>query len=339
MQDHKRNILVGIIVVLLALAISIGWSVWRKHVIAQNPPQATVSESASNGNAAANPSNGTTATGSDQTTTATPTATPLTDEQKNQYTQLAIRFEHAARDWGSDPTAATSDKLAQQPTSALGSIRMPDKLDRSALDAVSSIQLDAKNGPDAPSNWCTAKKTMCEDQPTQISYWHANEWVLGGRITGDPKVTFNPDNTMTVEGTVRVVLWSQDTGAGYRGDDDSNAYWGYTPITGEFPYKDTLTVTDGKISGKVKDVTIDHPWWTDPWFTSWQKNPCDATLTWGNRQQYSIPIKGFPPNLVQQLAPDSSIAFLKNNPSTDGGLWDNVTTAAIPDTSCPDCGY
>ena len=31
-------------------------------------------------------------------------ANQLTDEEKQQYTDLAIQFEQAARNWGSDPT-------------------------------------------------------------------------------------------------------------------------------------------------------------------------------------------------------------------------------------------
>lgn len=268
---------------------------------------------------------------------ATGTSTPATPSTPaglpaGTLTDMAVRFEHASRDWGADPDAVTADRLAQSDGQTLMNlIRTPDRIDRSPLDRVSGITIGT-TGPDKPSPYCTrGYRAMCETYPTQYAYWRAQAWTMGARLQGDPAVTVTGPDTVTVTGTVKIVLWSdtQDAAA-------TTGWWAYTPVTGTYAIRDELTFDDrGMVTKRVRKGPP-TPWIGDPWYSTWETNPADATASWPEREQKSIPVKGMPPQL--DLYHDPTLNVLRNGTSMDGPLWENVHVE-LPDTSCPDCAY
>lgn len=343
MGDKQRNIIIGIISAILIIALSVGWIIWRRNVTKPTTQPGEDQQTTSQ----TTPDNTPTDTGDttpqqDQPNSQTPTTLTLTQDQINQYTQAVNTYEHTSRDWGTDPTAATNPNLALQPTNIINNLRTPATMDPTNLDAISSIQRDTtKIGPTAPSPWCNTDNTSpwCDEQKTMLDYWRNNNWIMGARHTADPKITYNPsDNTFTAEGTIHAILWSQDTGTGYRGSTPEDTYWAYTPVTGDFNYKDQISFD--YITGKVnnrKTITPVTQWLADPWYMDWNTNPSEQTMSWTNRQQANIPLHGTQPQLItNQMKPNADISFLKNLTTTEGGLWDKVPTPDLPDTSVPE---
>lgn len=304
MKDRKRNIIIAVIAVIVAVAAIFAWTWWRRDVTAKEQAERER-----------------------QQTVQTPAKkdkdedeTKVDDATIQQRLDTAIRFERLSREWGVDPTEATSDSLALKPSmESLNKVRTPETFDGADLSDVSSITPDEDAGPNAPSRYCVESPdgAPCSMYPTQYPYWRQQHWTMGARLKGDPKATYNEeDGTVTVEGDVLVVLWSdvQDAAVKF-------GYWGYTPVTGVHHFSDTLSFND---EGKVgqRDVNVGTIWLADPVYGSWDDNPASETGSWDDRQQPSIPLQGEPPSLG--LNHDVTRVAVKNAPDTESGQWVNV---------------
>lgn len=251
-------------------------------------------------------------------------APALSDGERDALRDLAVRFETRTREWGVDPAAASADALAQSDTDTLlKAVRTPDALDADLSD-VSSIAPDADAGPHAPSEACTADPAgaACSMWPDMLSWWRAHHWTMGARLDGEPEVTVNADGTVDVTGRVRVVLWTSGLDATRIRTRDGTSWWAYTPVTGLADYHDTLTVTDGLVSKRVQhSPTI---WLADPLLSAWDDDPAAGTMSWAERSQPSIPIRGDAPDDPEGLSPDPDHLMVANAPGTDGPLWETV---------------
>lgn len=313
-MTRKTKTILTITGIILVIALIIGWCAWRQH---ETKAQAETAASAPATSATTEPSS------SPPAEENTATESTLTDKEKMS---IASKFEHAARDWGVDPADIMSESIALKTTAdALNPIRMPSTLNSNSLDEVSSIERSASWGPNAQPQYCReGTEGMCANYPTQISYWHANEWTMGARIKG-VTTTMNDDGTVNVKGTVHVAMWSWPEGAvgvNVSGTD----YWGYSPMEGTVDFNDTLTIgDDGKVSKKNGNGSV---WIADPFFTSWDNNPADDASTWDNRNQINLPIKGTLPNAMSGgldgISPDISRVLLKNSTDTSSDYWQNI---------------
>lgn len=251
-------------------------------------------------------------------------APALSDDERGALRDLAVRFETRTREWGVDPAAATADTLAQSDTDTLlTAVRTPDALDADLSD-VSSIAPDEDAGPHARSGACTDDQSgvACPTWPDMLSWWRAHHWTMGARLDGEPEVTVNADGTVDVTGRVRVVLWTSGLDATRIRTRDGTSWWAYTPVTGLADYHDTLTVTDGLVSKRVQhSPTI---WLADPLLSAWDDDPAAGTMSWAERSQPSIPIRGDAPDDPDGLSPDPDHLMVANAPGTDGPLWETV---------------
>lgn len=251
-------------------------------------------------------------------------AATLTEDEREALRSLAVRFETRTREWGVDPTAATADTLAQQDTDTLlNAVRTPDTLDTDISD-ISTITPAQDEGPAAASQACAEDPngTACAMWPDMLSWWRAHHWTMGARLDGDPQVTVNADGTVDVTGRVRVVLWTSGLNATAIRTGDGTRWWGYTPVTGLIGYHDTLTVGDGLVTGR--DAHEPDTWLADPLLSAWDADPAASTMSWPERSQPSIPIRGETPADPDGLSPDPDHVMVANLQGTDGGLWDAV---------------
>lgn len=251
-------------------------------------------------------------------------APALSDDERGALRDLAVRFETRTREWGVDPAAATADTLAQSDTDTLlKAVRTPDALDADLSD-VSSIVPDEDAGPHARSGACTADPAgaACSMWPDMLSWWRAHHWTMGARLDGEPEVTVNADGTLDVIGRVRVVLWTSGLDATRIRTRDGTSWWAYTPVTGLADYHDTLTVTDGLVSARVAHAPAFWP--ADPLLSAWDDDPAAGTMSWAERSQPSIPIRGDAPDDPDGLSPDPDHLMVANAPGTDGPLWETV---------------
>lgn len=299
LKDRKKLIAI-IIAVVVVLAAVIGFCVWRQQVTASEQHDVESGAAAQSSKDAGSKS---------------AKQDGISDEEAAALMDVASRFEHAARDWGVDPTAGSSLDLSKQDAQpVLDQVRTPESMDRSQLDQLTTIPTEAEQGPNAPSLLCKDDPdgALCAGDPTMLAYWRDQHWTMGSRIE-DMSTDVNDDGTVNVEGTVRYILWSNTEGAAILTPDGSG-YWGYSPATGLDSFKETLTIKDGKVS--ARDAQKSTRWMGDPWFEDWEDNPASDTTSWDDRQQPNIPLKGTKPTLPMNT--DVSRVMLKNS--------DDITT-------------
>lgn len=298
-MSRSRKIIIGVVAAIVVIAAVVGFCLWRQNVTASEQAQTQSQEQ--------------TDAGGDSGSNADDGDAPAVDE--DQLLDIATRFEHAARDWGVDPNTAASTSLDKQDAqTVLDQVRTPETMDRSALDQLTTIPTEADQGPDAPSTYCQDDPDSggCAAQPTMLTYWRSQHWTQGTRIDS-MNASVNDDGTVTVEGDVKYVLWSDTTDAATITPDGSG-YWGYSPATGTESFRDILTIENGKVT--ARDRVNGTRWMGDPWFTGWNDNPASDTLSWNDRQQPNIPLKGTKPD--QLLSHDLHRKILKNS--------DDITT-------------
>ena len=97
--SKPMKILASIIAVVVLVVGILAWSTWRKKVTAAEQQQAQAQQLKKHKS-------------EERKKAAEAAANQLTDEEKQQYTDLAIKFEQSARNWGSDPTI-NLDSLSQ----------------------------------------------------------------------------------------------------------------------------------------------------------------------------------------------------------------------------------
>ena len=216
-----------------------------------------------------------------------------------------------------DPAAVTSDSNNFQPGSIINQWEAPTSLDPTGINTVSSIPM-SRYGWDSPSRYCTDnRETLCNPQPNRLIYWGNQHFLFGARLDGEPTVTVTDDGTVTAEGKVRMVIWSTDleeNGTAVMQSDGQNQ-WTFTPYTGTLPYKDTLTIKDGKVTARKAATTL--PWIADPWYGDWRQQAAGSVSTWKDTSQPTIILTGDLPPMDLHMDPDEDIQIIKNNPNLD----------------------
>lgn len=309
MRDKKKIIAI-IIAVVAVIGLAVAWCAWRQTVTrkATVKPAATASAK--------------TSSRPHKTTSPTPATTRLTDEQKQQALDIATRFEHAAHDWGADPAAVTSESNNFQPGSIIDQWAAPTSLDETTINAVSSIPM-SKTGWDSPSRYCLGDKekngteTLCNLQPNRLIYWGNQHFLFGAHLDGEPTVTVDDNGTVTAEGKIRMVIWSTDleeNGTAVMQSDGQNQ-WTFTPYTGTLPYKDTLTIKDGKVTNRKAATTL--PWIADPWYGNWSQQATASVNQWKDVSQPTIILTGDLPPMNLHMDPEENIQIIRNNPNLD----------------------
>lgn len=316
--SRPMKILASVITVAVLVAGILAWSTWRKKVTAAEHQQAQAQQLKKQQS-------------EERKKAAEAAANQLTDEEKQQYTDLAIKFEQAARNWGSDPTI-NLDSLSQHDTQqVIDQLRTPD-IGSNPLPALSAIPADKNDGPDAVSYPCEEEyENACKAYPTMKAWWNSEALATGSRWTDGPHVTVNEDRTVTVTGKVESILL-QD------GDSFNNgSIWALTPAWRNYDINDELTIANGKISGM--NINGDNPWWINPWLTRWDNNMADD-LSEGTR--IAIPVKGDP---EMGLAHSSMTPILKGpvtqsdlDGKVDWHLWDSIPMASVGG-GCQNPGY
>lgn len=309
MRDKKKIIAI-IIAVVAVIGLAVVWCAWRQTVTrkATVKPAATASVK--------------TSSRPRKTTSPTPATTRLTDEQKQQALDIAARFEHAAHDWGADPAAVTNESNNFQPGSIIDQWAAPTSLDETTIHSVSSIPM-SKTGWDSPSRYCLGDKekngteTLCNLQPNRLIYWGNQHFLFGAHLDGEPTVTVDDNGTVTAEGKIRMVIWSTDleeNGTAVMQSDGQNQ-WTFTPYTGTLPYKDTLTIKDGKVTNRKTATTL--PWIADPWYGNWSQQATASVSQWKDVSQPTIILTGDLPPMNLHMDSEENIQIIRNNPNLD----------------------
>lgn len=310
MRD-KKKIIITVITATVVIGLAVAWCAWRQTVTRKTTAKPTATASVS---ASSRPRK--------TTSTPTPAKTQLTDQQKQQALDIATRFEHAAHDWGADPAAVTSDSNNFQPGSIIDQWAAPTSLDETTINAVSSIPM-SKTGWDSPSRYCLGDKekngteTLCNLQPNRLIYWGNQHFLFGAHLDGEPTVTVDDNGTVTAEGKIRMVIWSTDleeNGTAVMQSDGQNQ-WTFTPYTGTLPYKDTLTIKDGKVTNRKTATTL--PWIADPWYGNWSQQATASVNQWKDVSQPTIILTGDLPPMNLHMDSEENIQIIRNNPNLD----------------------
>ena len=208
--SRPMKILASVITVVVLVAGILAWSTWRKKVTAEERQQAQAQQLKKHKS-------------EERKKAAEAAANQLTDKEKQQYTDLAIQFEQAARNWGSDPTINLDSLSQHDAQQVIDQLRTPD-IGSNPLPALSAIPADKNDGPDAVSYPCEEEyENACKAYPTMKAWWNSEALATGSRWTDGPHVTVNEDRTVTVTGKVESMLL-QD------GDSFNNgSIWALTP--------------------------------------------------------------------------------------------------------------
>lgn len=306
------------IIAIIALAATVGVAAYL-----------IFSDDGSDGEETAEPAS---STGQSPTTGAT-TGNETADADEESLVETAETFEHAARDWGTDPQKAIdkSNALSDGDT-LMAALRYTGDMDRDDLDAAATLETGDGDGPHGSSPWCRYHDDRCDTSSDALDYWLNMDWLLGARIL-DMDVTVTGEDTVTVSGSSMLIVWTDGDDAAYRGTGDEDAYWAFTPGTATVTWRDTLTIKDGKVVDRTTNGK--GGWLADPWYTAWDENPVDIITGLSSFDQSNIPLQGMPPDLLDEY--DTAYDGLENQQSTSTDLWEDVPTGEIPDTSCDGC--
>lgn len=237
----------------------------------------------------------------------------ISQETRDQLTQIAQDFETQSRTWGVNPTI--SDQIVDMDSvSALNTVRTSETLTKPVV--LDSITLTDNAGSNAPSPYCNndPESVGCQTQPTMLDYWRQQHWSMGAAVdTHSIRVTVNQPTIATVSGTVTIILWSDTTGVKTVYD-----HWGFTPVKASVPFRDKLTIIGGRVV-KRQSLTA-TPWIADPWLSVWDTNPAEQVFT--DRQQPSYALPAPVPSLGLQH--DPTVAIVTNSQVSDGLGWDKV---------------
>lgn len=237
----------------------------------------------------------------------------ISQETRDQLTQIAQDFETQSRSWGVNPTI--SDQIVDMDSvSALNTVRTPETLTKPTV--LDSITLTDNAGPNVPSPYCNSdpESVGCQTQPTMLDYWRQQHWTIGAAVQADTmRVTVNQPTIATVSGQVRVILWSDTTGV-----KALYGRWGFTPRIATAPFQDKLTIISGRVTSRQNLTPT--PWIADPWGMAWDLNPAEQVWDATTQPSYALPAPV--PNLGLQH--DPTIAIVTNSQVSDGLGWDKV---------------
>lgn len=288
----KKKTIGIILVVTLIIAAVVGWCLWRQHDLAKPraipmpPPTSASSQTA-------------------------PSDSPQPQAERQARIDMALKVEHAMRDWGVDANLPASSYAYKTAGDALAMLRAP-RLTGNPIRELTALDIEDTWGPDARSVPCElGMNGDCMVSPTMGQWWANEAWAYGSRWVEEPTVQYLEDGSVSVVGDVRAVLL-QD------GDSYNDGDWyALTPAWRTYPVKDTLTFND---EGKVESVHHDEPdlWWIDPYLQQWSE-AMPAQIGGGDRQV--IPVKGQPRMSLTHLAAGRWLRGVKDMGSMDNVDW------------------
>lgn len=289
--------------IVLAVALVLGWSFWRKQVTAE---QQQTQAQASKQNTQAK---------------AQEKEEAATSAQAEENKQTALDFERKIREWGLDSTISASAYAKKPAAEALSELRTP-RLDSSPIENMTSVKISENAGSHAASYPCLTKglQSFCSAMPTAQD-WLSNEiWGIGVRWSDQPTAKMIDEDTVKVTGTVRAVLVT--SGDTYK----MGGYSALTPAWKDYQVSDTLRIKDGKIASLQSNV--DGYWWLNPWMKQWE--PDNIADSIGSGDRVAIPVSG---NLQWDgMNPTGSTCILKapvTMADMDGkvnwDLWDGIS--------------
>lgn len=297
----------------LVVALVLGWSLWRKDTSSESGTKATGAATSQK-------------SGTDDTEKTSEASTSVEEQNKD----LAIRFELAARNWGTDSTIAATDYNRMNASDVLNALRTPDLGDSPIADMISFEPVE-NAGPDATSYVCLESdyQAFCQFMPTAQSWWKNEAWGIGTRWIGEPEATVRSDGTIDVKGTVRTVLVT-------KGDTFSmNGYNALTPAWQDYEINDNLTIQDGKVASIRYRDGINH-WWVNPWLNKWTPDYVAKNIAEGTR--IAIPVSGTlnwdgmePTSITPALRTPKSMGDMDGN--VDWTMWNDLIQAGGTDAS------
>lgn len=268
-MSRVRKALVWILVLAVLVGAALGWSAWRKSVVASKPQASSPSATA--------------------TSSALPTALTGT------ATATATTFETQARTWGTplfDKTAA--EKLSI--TEAIKQWRVSDDCGltarRAALEKVTNTKVVTLHGVgERDSSWGSSE--LYANYP---DYWSKQLYTLGVNVVpGSVRVSSiarKSDGTLSVKVSVRqqVVVYTPPS------DDEMIAgQWTFAPSVGYYDSVDTLRLSaDGTTVAQLPDGSLQGLWFLAPLVNGFKS--ADSALTGlssaSERDDQSVVYKG-----------------------------------------------
>ncbi|MFZ3412099.1 hypothetical protein [Bifidobacterium adolescentis] len=316
-MSHNKKTITIITVVVLVLALVIGWCAWRKHVTSTKETQASANTSSSS-----------------STNKAKKKKTPvLSDKQKEQNKTIALQMEKDMRNWGVDSLADPHQWDKQSADQVLSALRTPDLPDFPDSGIV-GFDVDPSWGKNAISYVCSQDNAIiyayCSIMPDNQTWWKSEVWGTGTRWVDEPKSTAYNDGKVRVKGTVRAILVTN-------GDTYSlGGYKAVTPAWRDYAINDLLTIKDGKVSWIEHDA--DEYWWLNPYFNEWTPDNVAKNIGGGNR--IAIPVQG---DLNWNGLNQTGITKVLRHPESEGDLlgkvdwsmWEDISFTSNP--GCQNC--
>lgn len=280
---------------------------------------------------------------SSTTSKAKPQRKALTDTQTAAYTKTAIAFEHATREWGTDP--ALADTPSPTTPDLAARLRTPDALDPTPLNTVSTITVDKTVGPYAASVECAqygADSGQCKAYPNGLEHQRRTHWAMGARLVGEPQVTVAEDGTVTVKGQVKVILWSGVQNTYAETMPDGTVLWALRPLTGVTDFEDKLVLSnDGMKVTRRQTVVQPATWLADPWYSDWTDDALNGNGSLDQRVVHDIAVIGAEPDMdANGVNPDMGAQILDNQTTQPWDGWDTLKSqhgwATSPGDDNPD---
>lgn len=332
-MGDKKKILAIIATIILVGGLAAGWVMWRRDVTANKQDEQTQQAEQPKKEQSQD------STDDNKTDTETkPSATP--GETDDKAVQLAVQFETAARNWGTDPTVNPSTYAKQDAQTVVDALRTP-ALGDNPIASLISFKLSKESGPSAMSIPCQkGYQASCSQQMTMGSWWTHEALGTGTRWIKGPTAKVD-GNAIRITGTVKSIL-VQDTDTYGAGD-----YSAITPAWKTYEINDLVTIRDGKVAS-VKHEKSD-PWWIDPWIRDWDDTMASSLTT---ATRYAIPVKGVPNMGLAHYGETPLLGAPKTGADTgvDWSAWGDLDVPAgggsagqpasqcqnpLPDGSCP----
>lgn len=262
--------------IVATLAIAVGgtfaWHEWRTSVVSKQESQLAQS-------------NGDDSTGRKHggKTIKEPEAT---EQQQKTMLQNSITFEHALRDWGSDPTINPADLAEHDASEVLGRLRMPDSIGDRPQE-LNGLTIHDDAGPYAASFICKDKpdSDTCQANPTSYAWARNDVWGIGSRWIGDPTVEYAGGRKVKVSGTVKSMLATQGDSISYDG-----TWSAFTPAWKETTISDTLTFDPSYETIVNVKSGQENTWWLSPWTARWSNR--NLIRSFDSETRVVLPLKG-----------------------------------------------
>ena len=309
-MDRKARIIIAITSVVLVVAIVVSFCLWRQNALKDE------------GSGKSDTSQ-TTQQPTDKKTDADAAAS---DTPTDEDIQVAIRFEHAMRDWGTD-SLIDPDTLARRDVDDVLAQLKGSIPDGNPLRDLTTVDLNEEYyGPDGEAPACyedteLANAVACAATPKARDWWAYEAYGYGSRWKSGPEATIDGKDII-VSGTVRAILVQDDDSF------SSGEYYAITPAWRDYEVRDRLAVKDGKVTSFTHELP-DY-WWIDPFTTSWSLSMA-GSLAVGER--VVIPVKGKPDMHLSHMGTVEVLHGPVTQADLDGEadwhLWDGLIQVGI----------